>query len=58
MLSHFVGFNELYEIPDIPKSVRHARGHSGRHSERLVRTDKIIEHEIERQGVKMVVDFL
>lgn len=56
-----LAFPRIYQRHDVlnaPKPVGDPCRHSGRHAQRLVHADEIIEHEIQRQRVDMGIDLL
>jgi|SRR5579863_2895617 len=55
---HFPFFNQLYDIANIPKSVREPRGHGRRHANAAVDPREAIPRRIECDHVDMVLDLL
>ena len=48
--------DKRHDILHRPKPIRDARRHSRRHAQGLMPTNEIVEHEIERQRVAVVLD--
>jgi len=49
---------QIHDISNIPNSVSDLRFHRGCDSERLVYTAEVVIHEVQREGVLVILDFL
>jgi hypothetical protein len=50
------GVDERHNVFHVPQAIRDTDGHRRGHAERLVHAAEIVKHEVERQGVNVVVD--
>ena len=48
----------IYNVAHFPKLLRNASGHSRRRAQRLVNANKVLIHEMQRHGVRVVLHFL
>lgn len=56
LLRSFPSLQYVHDVSHLPKPLRDTSGHSGRDPQGLMYADKVVIHEVQRDGVSVVLD--